>query len=161
MSELDQKLLDHFLNPRNVGVIENPSGFGRALNPVNQYLTDMYLQVKDGRIEDIKFKTFGCVVTIASASALTTKVKGKILGEIVDHQDSLKILLELIHQELGVVPENNWHCPPAAVQALLVAFCDYYQKINDERRVRQVEKTLKDVQCYFQDGKRKMNVTKK
>ena len=106
MTESDQKLLDHFMNPRNVGVIENPDGFGRALNPVNQYLTDIYLRVKDGCIYDIKFKTFGCVVTIAAASALTTGVKGKSLSEIIDNNSSLKILFKLIETKLGVVPKR-------------------------------------------------------
>ena len=154
MTESDQKLLDHFMNPRNVGIIENPDGFGRALNPVNQYLTDIYLQVKDGCIHDIKFKTFGCVVTIAAASALTTGVKGKSLSEIFDRKSSLKILFELIEKELGVVPEKNWHCPPTAIQALLVAFSDYYQKVHDEQRVKQIENMLKDLQCFFEKGLR-------
>jgi len=152
MTELNQKLLDHFLNPRNVGVIENPDGFGRVLNPVNQYLTDIYIRVKEGCIDDIKFKTFGCVVTIATASALTTGVKGKSLSKIVDSKSSLKILLELIQKELGSVPEENWHCPPTAIQALLIAFSDYYQKMQDDQRVKQIKNMLKEVQCFFEKG---------
>jgi len=152
MTESDQRLLNHFMNPQNVGTIENPDGIGRALNPVNQYLTDIYLRVKNGYIEDIKFKTFGCVVTIATASALTTSVKGKSLSDIVASKNSLKILLELIKKELGVVPEKNWHCPPTAIQALLIALSDYYQKINDEQRVKQIENMLIEVQCFFMKG---------
>jgi len=149
MTELNQKLLDHFLNPRNVGVIENPDGFGRALNPVNQYITDMYLRVKDGYIDDIKFKTFGCVVTIAAASALTAKIKGKSLRDIIDSKNSLKMLEELIEKELGVVPEENWHCPPTAIHALLLAFSDYCKRVHDKQREKQIEDMLKEVQCFF------------
>jgi len=152
MPELDQKLLDHFLNPRNVGEIENPDGFGSALNPVNQYMTNIYLLVKDGLIKDIKFKTFGCVVTIATASALTTLVKGKALGEIIDRNDPLNNLLESIENELGAVPEKNWHCPPVAVQALLNALVDYYQRISDQQHVQRLEKMLEEIHCYFEDG---------
>jgi nitrogen fixation NifU-like protein len=152
MTESDQKLLDHFMNPRNVGEIENPDGFGRTLNPINQYLTDIYLRVKDGCIDDIKFKTFGCVVTIAAASALTTGVKGKSLSEIIDNKNSLKILFKLIEKELGVVPEKNWHCPPTAIQALLVAFSNYYHKAHDEKRVKQIDNLLKEVQFFFEKG---------
>jgi nitrogen fixation NifU-like protein len=152
MTESDRKLLDHFMNPRNVGEIENPDGFGRALNPINQYLTDIYLRVKDGCIYDIKFKTFGCVVTIAAASALTTSVKGKSLSEIIDSKSSLKILFKLIETELRIVPEKNWHCLPTAIQALLVAFSDYYQKVHDEKRVKQIDNLLKEVQCFFEKG---------
>jgi nitrogen fixation NifU-like protein len=154
MPALDQKLLDHFLNPRNAGEIDNPDGYGRAVNPVNQYFTDIYLRGKAGRIDDIKFKTFGCVVTIASASALTGIVKGKSIDEILDSKNPLQDLLTLIHKELGVVPEKNWHCPPAAIQALLVAFSDYYQRNNDEKRLTQLAAILKEVQCLFESGLR-------
>lgn len=154
MTEFNQKLLDHFMNPRNVGTIENPDGFGRAFNPVNQYLTDIYLRVKDGYIDDIKFKTFGCVVTIAAASALTKGIKGISLSKIFDSESSLKILFELIEKEIGVVPEQNWHCPPTAIQSLLVAFSDYYQKVHDDQRVKQIESMLKDIQSFYEKGLR-------
>ena len=71
MTELNQKLLDHFLNPRNIGEIDKPDGYGRAVNPVNEYFTDISIRVKNVIIDDVKFKTYGRVVTIAAASALT------------------------------------------------------------------------------------------
>ncbi len=81
---MSAKVLDHFRNPRNVGVIEDADGWSRVENPVCGDITDMYLKVSDRRIVDIKFTTFGCFATIASASALTEAVKGKRLGEILN-----------------------------------------------------------------------------
>ena len=150
MSEYNQKLLEHFLNPRNVGVIKNPDGYARVENPVNGYTTDMYLRVENGRIQDIKFKTFGCTATIASASALTKMVKGKTLGEIIDSRNSLQALLESMERELGDVPDSNWHCAPTAIQALLTAIYDYYVKIGDEKKTKAVEKIIDDIKSYFE-----------
>ena len=150
MTETDQKLLDHFMNPRNVGMIEKPDGYGRAVNPVNTYFTDIYIRVKDGCIEDIKFKTFGCVVTIAAVSALTVSVKGKSMKELIESTNPFQHLLDLIQKELRVVPEKNWHCPPTAVQALIIALCDYYHRNSDEYKVKQVENILREVQCFFE-----------
>jgi len=154
MSEYNQKLLEHFRNPRNVGVINNPDGYARVENPVNGYTTDMFLRVENGQIQDIKFKTFGCTVTIASASALTDIVKGKTLEEIVNSGDSLKKLLGLLQRELGDVPEKNWHCPPTAIQTLLIAICEYYRKNGGEKKIEMIEKILVDVKSYFDIGLR-------
>jgi nitrogen fixation NifU-like protein len=151
MTELDQKLLDHFLNPRNVGEINHPDGYGRAINPINQYFTDIYLKVRDGIITEITFKTFGCVVTIAAASALTEIVKGKSIENIIDKKNALHELLSSITQELGAVPEKNWHCPPAAVHALLNAFSDYYQKRKEDIKVKQLNIVQEELQYYFKN----------
>jgi len=157
MTDYHQKLLDHFLNPRNVGDIPNPDGFGKAFNPVNQYETDIYLQVREGRISDIKFKSFGCVVTIAAASALTTQLKGKTLEEIFSNKQPLNLLFIIIQNELEVVPPENWHCPPAAAQAFLLACHDYYKKIHDEHHVIQIVTLLKEVQSYFEKRLKEQN----
>jgi nitrogen fixation NifU-like protein len=151
MSEYNQKLLEHFLNPRNVGVIKNPDGYARVENPVNGYTTDMYLRVENGRIQDIKFRTYGCTVTIASASALTNLVKGKTLEEIADSGNSLETLLELMRGELGEVPERNWHCLPIAIQTLYSAVYDYYKKGEDEKNVKKMEDILANIKCYFEN----------
>lgn len=151
MSDFNQKLLDHFLNPRNVGVIENPDGFGRAVNPINQYLTDIYIRVNEGYIIDIKFKTFGCVVTIAAASALTTSVKGKSIQEIIDKTNPLQNLFALLQQEFGNVPEENWHCPPTAIQAFLIALSDFFQRNNTPEYVKKIEYILHEITCFFKE----------
>jgi len=104
-----------------------------------------------GQIQDIKFKTFGCTVTIASASALTNIVKGKTLEDVLNSGDSLKKLLELLRMELGDIPEKNWHCPPTAIQTLLI------RKNKDEKTVTKIEKTIDEVKCYFENRLDKKN----
>jgi len=153
MSEPNFKLLDHFHNPRNIGVIDNPDGFGRGINPINGYLTDIYIKVENERIKDIKFKTSGCVVSVTSASALTEAMKGKSLEEIVDGSNNAKALIDLIKEKLGEIPEKNWHCPPTAVLTLLTAICDYYRKIGEKKKILEVEKLIDDINGYFEEYK--------
>ena len=83
MLELNEKIKEHFRNPHNVGEIENPEGTGTILNPVCGDKTVIYLRIRDGFIEDAKFLSFGCAVTIASASVLTEKVKGKEISKLL------------------------------------------------------------------------------
>ncbi|MFW6122175.1 MAG: iron-sulfur cluster assembly scaffold protein, partial [Petrotogales bacterium] len=149
MSELNIKILEHFHNPRNVGLIKNADGFGRVENPINNYLTEIYIKVGEGQIKDIKFKTFGCTLTIASASALTESVKGKTLEEIVGESDTIDRLMRLIEEKLGTIPEKNWHCPPTAIQTLLTAIHDYYKKKREGEKVRELEKLITKVKGYF------------
>lgn len=151
MSELNIKILEHFHNPRNVGLIKNADGFGRVENPINSYLTEIYIKVGEGQIKDIKFKTFGCTLTIASASALTESVKGKTLEEIVGESDPIDRLMSLIEEKLGTIPEKNWHCPPTAIQTLLTAIHDYYEKNREEEKVKKIEKALIDIKLYFRE----------
>jgi nitrogen fixation NifU-like protein len=150
MDEINKKLLDHFMNPRNVGIIENPDGYGQAENPVNGYRTDYYIRVKNDEIVDIKFKTFGCVVTVASASALTVVLTGKSLKEIVDSKHPLTSMLELLQREIGDVPEKNWHCPPSVILSFFTALEDYYQKNSDSERVKKIDMILLEIRQYFE-----------
>jgi nitrogen fixation NifU-like protein len=154
MPEPNFKLLDHFHNPRNVGSIENADGFGRGENPINGYLTDMYIKVENGRIKDIKFKTFGCTVTIAAGSALSETIKGKTLDEITGDSDPIKTLTAVIKLKLGEIPEKNWHCLPTAVYTLLSAIHDYYRKIGDEKKVLELEKLIGDIKDYIEKYKK-------
>lgn len=147
MSEPNLKLLDHFHNPRNVGTIDNADGYGRGKNPINEYITDIYLKVENGKIKDIKFKTLGCTVTIASASALTEAVKEKTIDEIIN-DDPTKKLMKLIELKIGEIPEKNWHCLPSAVQSLLKAIQNYYEKKGDVNKVKDLEKLLDDIKSY-------------
>jgi nitrogen fixation NifU-like protein len=149
MSEPNLKLLDHFTNPRNVGLIENADGFGRVKNPINGYITEMYIKIENDQINDIKFKTIGCTVTIASASALSEAVKGKNLEEFIDGCKIIENLMNLIVEKIGNIPEKNWHCSPTAVQTFLTALNDYYKKNKDDKSVQKLEKSLNDVKNYF------------
>jgi len=149
MSDTNPKILEHFQNPRNIGSIENADGYARGENPVNGYITDIYIKIENERITVIKYKTFGCIVTVASASALSEIVKGKTLNEITNGQDPLVLLMNLMKRELGDIPEKNWHCSPTAIQVLLSAISNYYRKNKDEKKVEKIEKTLVDIKSYF------------
>ena len=151
MSEPNFKLLDHFTNPRNVGLIENADGFGSAKNPINGYQTDIYIKVEDGQIKDIKFKTFGCTVTIVAASALTEVVKGKSLTDLIDIDNPIENLMNLNEEILGPIPEKNWHCLPTAVQTLLIAVHDFFIKNKETEKAHLLEKLLDDVKNYFEN----------
>ena len=150
--EYSKKIMDHFLNPRNVGTIKNADGYARVKNPVCGDLTDVYIKVKNERITDVKFKTFGCLVTIASASALSEAVKGKALDEISEDKEPIEMLMKLIRGEFGDLPKEKLHCPPASIQALLTAISDYYKKNKELEKVKRIEKALVDIRCYYKAG---------
>jgi nitrogen fixation NifU-like protein len=117
-----EKVLDHFRNPRNVGEIEDADGVGTVGNPVCGDLMSIYIKVKDNRIEDIKFKTFGCGAAIATSSMTTELAKGKTLDE------AMKITREDVANELGGLPPIKMHCSNLASDALHEAVKDYKSK---------------------------------
>jgi len=117
-----EKVKDHFLNPRNVGEIKNPDGFGKVGNPVCGDVMAIYIKVKNNMIIDIKFKTFGCSAAIATSSVLTEMVKGKTIDE------ALKITRNDVANELGGLPAIKMHCSNLAADALREAIKDYKNK---------------------------------
>jgi len=149
MSDYNKKLLSHFLNPYNIGIIQNADGYGFANNPVNGYRTDIYIKIENGKISDIKFKTIGCTATIASASALTKIVKNKSLDEIINRENPFENLLDMLINEIGDVPKKNWHCPPTAIKILFIAICNYYENKNDQKDVNKIEKIIKYINNFF------------
>ena len=149
MYEINKKLLDHFHNPKNVGIIKNADGYGSVENPVCGDITDIYIRVEKERIKDIKFKSLGCHVTIASASALTDAVKGKTLDEIIKSKDPVEMLLKIIRREFKDISRRKMHCPPASVQALLTAISEYYEKKSDVDKVKKIKKALEGINNYY------------
>lgn len=119
-------MLDHFRNPRNVGEIEDPDGVGTVGNPVCGDLMTIYIKVNDDRIEDIKFKTFGCGAAIATTSMTTEMAKGKTLDE------AMKITRQDVAEELGGLPPIKMHCSNLAADALHEAIKDYRSKRGAE-----------------------------
>jgi nitrogen fixation NifU-like protein len=117
-----QKVMDHFKNPRNMGEIPDADGVGTVGNPVCGDLMTIYIKVKDNRLEDIKFKTFGCGSAIATSSMITELAKGKTLEE------GLKITRANVADELGGLPPVKMHCSNLAADALHAAIEDYYNK---------------------------------
>ena len=117
-----EKLKDHFFNPRNVGEIRNADGVGTVGNPQCGDVMTMYIKVKDEKIDDIKFKTFGCAAAIATSSILTEMTIGKKLDE------ALKITRDDVANELGGLPAIKLHCSNLAADALREAIKDYRKK---------------------------------
>jgi nitrogen fixation NifU-like protein len=120
----NEKVLEHFKNPHNVGTIENPDAFAEVGSSECGDTMKMYLRVKDGRIEDIKYQTYGCCAAIASSSVATDMVKGKT----IDEADA--ITKTAIVEELGGLPEKKIHCSLMVEDAIHAAIADYRSKHN-------------------------------
>jgi nitrogen fixation NifU-like protein len=117
-----KKVMEHFMNPRNVGVIENPDGYGKVGNPVCGDVMEIFIKVKDDIITDIKFRTFGCGSAIATSSMVTELAKGKHVDEAV------KITRGDVASELEGLPPQKMHCSNLAADALHEAIKDYKSK---------------------------------
>jgi len=116
------RVMDHFTNPRNVGDMEDADGVGIEGNPTCGDAMKIYIRVRDGKIVDAKFKTFGCGAAIAVSSMVTEMVKGKTLDE------ALAISKETVAQELGGLPPQKMHCSNLGADALKKAIEDYRSK---------------------------------
>ncbi len=116
------KVMDHFMNPRNVGEIKDADGIGEVGNPVCGDMMTFYIKVKDNKLEDVKFKTFGCGAAIAVSSMTSEMAKGKTLEEAV------KITPALVAEQLEGLPKNKFHCSNLGAQALTKAIRDYANK---------------------------------
>jgi len=116
------RVMEHFMNPRNVGEIENADGIGEEGNPVCGDMMTFYIKVRDNRLEDVKFKTFGCGAAIAVSSMVSEMAKGKTLAE------ALKITPGSVADELEGLPKNKFHCSNLGAQALHKAIKDYQRR---------------------------------
>ena len=114
-----EKVMEHFTNPRNVGEIENADGIGEEGNPICGDMMTFYIKVKDNRLEDVKFKTFGCGAAIAVSSMVSEMAMGKTLDE------AMKITPRLVAEELEGLPKQKLHCSNLGAQALNKAIQDY------------------------------------
>lgn len=117
-----EKVMDHFMNPHNVGVIENPSGYGKVGNPSCGDIMEIFIKVENDIITDVKFRTFGCASAIASSSVSTDLVKGKTIEE------ALKLTNKKVVEELGGLPPVKMHCSVLAEEAIQMAINDYLSK---------------------------------
>jgi nitrogen fixation NifU-like protein len=115
------KVMDHFTNPRNVGEIENPDGIGEVGNPACGDIMNFTIRVRDNRIEDVKFQTFGCGAAIAVSSMISEMAKGKTLEE------ALKITNKDVANELEGLPKNKLHCSNLGADALHAAIKSYWK----------------------------------
>ncbi|MBI2252196.1 MAG: Fe-S cluster assembly scaffold protein NifU [Armatimonadetes bacterium] len=139
-----QKVMEHFMNPKNVGEIENPDGIGQIGNPVCGDMMTFYIKVADDHLSEVKFKTFGCGAAIAVSSMVSEMAKGKTLDE------ALKITREVIAQELGGLPPNKMHCSNLGADALHNAINDYLAKKSGQFQDKKTgeEKPLPPENCH-------------
>ncbi len=117
-----EKVMEHFMSPRNVGVMENPDGYGKVGNPSCGDIMEIYLRVENDVIVDVKFRTFGCASAIASSSVSTELVLGKTV------QEALLITNKAVVKELGELPPIKMHCSVLAEEAIKLAVEDYLSK---------------------------------
>lgn len=116
------KVMDHFSNPRNAGVIEDADGIGEVGNPVCGDMMAFYIKVKDNKLDDVKFQTFGCVAAIAVSSIVSEMAKGKTVEE------AKSITKKVVAESLDGLPKEKMHCSNLGAEALGKAIKDYEEK---------------------------------
>ena len=122
------RVMDHFMNPRNVGEIENPDGVGHVGNPICGDIMVLYIKVNDNTIVDAKFKTFGCGAAIATSSMVTEMVKGRSID------DALKISNKAVAEALDGLPPIKMHCSVLAEEALKSAIENYLNNSKNKKK---------------------------
>ena len=122
MALYSEKVMDHFLNPRNVGVIENANAIGEVGNAKCGDIMKMYLKIEDDIVQDVKFETFGCGSAIASSSMATELIKGKPVSEV------LQLTNKAVTEALDGLPAHKLHCSVLAEEAIQAAINDYKSK---------------------------------
>ena len=125
MALYSEKVMDHFRNPRNVGVIEDANGIGEVGNAKCGDIMKMYLKIEDGIIQDVKFETFGCGSAIASSSMATELIKGKPVSE------AMKLTNKAVAEALDGLPDYKMHCSVLAEEAIQSALEDYQKRTGD------------------------------
>jgi nitrogen fixation protein NifU and related proteins len=128
MVAYNEKVMQHFMNPQNVGEIKDADGIGEVGNPVCGDMMTFYIKVKDNKLEDVRFKTFGCGAAIAVSSMVSQIAKGKTIEE------ALKITNKDVADQLGGLPKNKLHCSNLGADALHAAIQDYIKKHKNEKQ---------------------------
>lgn len=122
MALYSEKVMDHFLHPRNVGIIEDANAVGEVGNAKCGDIMKMYMKIEDGTIQDVKFETFGCGSAIASSSMATELIKGKPVSE------AMKLTNKAVAEALDGLPAYKMHCSVLAEEAIHAALEDYQKK---------------------------------
>jgi len=120
-----EKVMEHFMNPHNVGELDDANGVGTVGNPICGDIMRLFIKVEDDTIVEAKFKTLGCGAAIASSSILTDMIKGKKLDEV------RKVSNKAVAEALGGLPARKRHCSVLAEEALQSALEDYYKRQQD------------------------------
>ena len=122
MALYSEKVMDHFRNPRNVGVIEDANGIGEVGNAKCGDIMKMYLKIEDDIVQDVKFETFGCGSAIASSSMATELIKGQPVSE------AMKLTNKAVAEALDGLPDYKMHCSVLAEEAIRSALDDYNRR---------------------------------
>ncbi len=125
MALYSEKVMDHFRNPRNVGVIEDANGIGEVGNAKCGDIMKMYLKIEDGVVQDVKFETFGCGSAIASSSMATELIKGQPLSQVK------KLTNKAVAEALDGLPDYKMHCSVLAEEAIQSALADYQKRTGN------------------------------
>ncbi|MBR5349576.1 MAG: Fe-S cluster assembly scaffold protein NifU [Lachnospiraceae bacterium] len=128
MALYSEKVMDHFRNPRNVGVIEDANGIGEVGNAKCGDIMKMYLKIEDDIVQDVKFETFGCGSAIASSSMATEMIKGKPISEVKE------LTNKAVAEALDGLPDYKMHCSVLAEEAIKNALDDYYSRQETEKK---------------------------
>ena len=126
MALYSEKVMDHFRNPRNVGIIEDANGIGEVGNAKCGDIMKMYLKLEDGIVKDVKFETFGCGSAIASSSMATEMIKGKPVSEVK------QLTNKAVAEALDGLPDYKMHCSVLAEEAIKLALEDYQKRTGEE-----------------------------
>ncbi len=126
MALYSEKVMDHFRNPRNVGVIEDANGIGEVGNAKCGDIMKMYLKIENGVVEDVKFETFGCGSAIASSSMATELIKGQPVSEVK------KLTNKAVAEALDDLPDYKMHCSVLAEEAIQAALEDYEKRTGNK-----------------------------
>ena len=122
MALYSEKVMDHFLHPRNVGVIEDANGIGEVGNAKCGDIMKMYLKIEDDVVKDVKFETFGCGSAIASSSMATEMIKGQSVSDVE------KLTNKAVAEALDGLPDYKMHCSVLAEEAIQAALKDYQSR---------------------------------
>lgn len=128
-----EKVMDHFMNPRNMGKIEDPDAVGEVGNPVCGDMMKIYLKIDGDRISDVKFQTFGCGAAVATSSMVTELVKGRTIAE------ALKVTNKEVASALDGLPPMKMHCSLLAEEGIRAALEDYFTRHPEARPEDAVE----------------------
>jgi nitrogen fixation NifU-like protein len=144
-----EKVIEHFTNPRNVGVIEDADGVGKLGNPVCGDMMEMTIKIQEDVITAVKFRTFGCGAAIATSSIATEMIMGKTIDE------ALQLTNRAISEALDGLPPIKMHCSVLAADALKMAIADYYRRQGDVEKAKElVGDELEDIEaaCDLEDA---------
>ena len=131
MALYSEKVMDHFLHPRNLGVIEDANAVGEVGNAKCGDIMKMYMKIEDDVIQDVKFETFGCGSAIASSSMATELIKGRPVSE------AMKLTNKAVAEALDGLPDYKMHCSVLAEEAIKNALDDYYSKHPEKKPDKQ------------------------